>query len=91
MASLEMSAADMALAASRSETRRYRLYSLAIVVVLLIAWEAAPRLGLVSPIILPAFSKVMAALVSLAIPRAGDSVRVAARPAIRREPALAER
>jgi NitT/TauT family transport system permease protein len=65
MASLEMSTADMALAASRSETRRYRLYSLAIVVVLLIAWEAAPRLGLVSPIILPAFSKVMAALVSL--------------------------
>ena len=34
---------------------------------------------------------LVAALVSLAIPRAGDSVRVAARPAVHREPALAKR
>lgn len=49
----------------RAERLRYRLYSLAIVAVILAAWEIAPRAGLVSPIILPAFSQVAAALWSL--------------------------
>ena len=49
----------------RSERLRYRLYSLAIVVIVIAAREIAPRAGLVSPIILPAFSQVAAALWSL--------------------------
>ncbi|MDX6806004.1 ABC transporter permease [Terrihabitans rhizophilus] len=44
---------------------KYRLYSIGIAVAVLAAWELAPRLGLVSPIILPAFSAVMSALFSL--------------------------
>ena len=44
---------------------RYKLYTLAIIVVILAAWELAPRMGLVSPIILPSFSAVVGALISL--------------------------
>jgi NitT/TauT family transport system permease protein len=48
-----------------SGENRYRLISAGLVVIILLAWEAAPRLGMVSPIILPPFSAVVAALVSL--------------------------
>ena len=50
---------------STSQVLRYRLYTLAIVIVILLAWEIAPRLGLVSPIILPSFTAVVGALISL--------------------------
>ena len=50
---------------STSQALRYRLYTLAIVIVILLAWEIAPRLGLVSPIILPSFTAVVGALISL--------------------------
>jgi NitT/TauT family transport system permease protein len=50
---------------SRNQELRYRLYSLAIIIVILAAWEIAPGLGLVSPIILPSFTAVVGALISL--------------------------
>src|SRR5690606_6105977 len=50
---------------SGNQELRYRLYSLAIIIVILAAWEIAPRLGLVSPIILPSFTAVVGALISL--------------------------
>ncbi len=50
---------------ARRERLRYRLMSLAIVMVILGAWELAPRLGLVSSIILPPFSAVVGALLTL--------------------------
>lgn len=65
MATLDVSAEPNAISAPRDEAWRYRAISLGIVVLLLAAWELAPRLGLVSPIILPAFSRVAAALISL--------------------------
>jgi len=49
----------------KQEDLRYRLYSLAIIIVILAVWEIAPRLGLVSPIILPSFTAVVGALISL--------------------------
>lgn len=50
---------------SGNQELRYRLYSLAIIIAILAAWEIAPRLGLVSPIILPSFTAVVGALISL--------------------------
>jgi NitT/TauT family transport system permease protein len=44
---------------------RYRIYSLIILALILLAWEMIPRLGLVNEIILPRFSRVVAALWSL--------------------------
>ena len=65
MASTNVTVAGSAQAAASSETWRYRLASFAIIVVLLGMWELAPRIGLVSAIILPPLSKVMAALITL--------------------------
>lgn len=65
MATLEISKGSAVSVAPRDDAWRYRAYSLLIVVVLLAAWELAPRMGLVSPIILPSFSAVAGALFSL--------------------------
>ncbi len=51
--------------ASKNSNARYRLYTLAIFLVLLCLWEALPRLGLVNEILLPRFSKVAVAFVEL--------------------------
>ena len=57
-----------------------------------IAGAALPSdAGYTAAFLVSAGIALVAALVSLAIPRAGDSLRVAARPAIHREPALAKR
>lgn len=65
MASNSETTTHSAAKAARSEAWRYRLASLAIIVVLLGAWELAPRMGLVSAIILPPLSKVTIALITL--------------------------
>ncbi|PZX36764.1 NitT/TauT family transport system permease protein [Roseinatronobacter thiooxidans] len=44
---------------------RYKLYTIGILLAIVAAWEMAPRLGLVSPIILPSFSAVIGALITL--------------------------
>ncbi|EYD75323.1 Hydroxymethylpyrimidine ABC transporter, transmembrane component [Rubellimicrobium mesophilum DSM 19309] len=61
---------DAASVVPRTEAqiqRRYRLISVAITVVILGLWEIVPALGLVNPIILPQFSKVVWALGTLVI------------------------
>lgn len=54
--------ADAARASRSDRSWAYRLGTLGIVVVFLGVWEALPRLGVVSTIILPPFSEVLAAL-----------------------------
>ena len=58
----------------------------------MIAGSALPSdAGYTTAFLVSAAIATVAALVSLAIPRAGDHAPVAARSPIRREPALAER
>src|SRR3712207_841462 len=64
MAAIDQELAARPRTASPSATQ-YRIYSLIILIVILLAWETAPRLGLVNEIILPRFSRVVGALWTL--------------------------
>lgn len=50
---------------ARNPDAKYRIYTLAILVVILCLWEALPRLGLVNEILLPRFSAVATAFYTL--------------------------